>query len=94
MPLLCTLEPGGFSDIFQSMTHTDLPLSYVLHPLPKRSLQTGTELQSIAAYFDDVVDKGAHGRQRKRRREKHHIAKLNEHLLVVLKCVLSGSSCR
>lgn len=73
---------------FSKTKHTDLPLSDVLHPLSEGSLQAGTELQGIAADLDDVVDKRAHGCQGKRGGEEHHVAKLNEHFLVVLKRVL------
>lgn len=52
---------------FSRSKHTDLPLPDVLHPLSKGSLQAGAKLQSVAAYFDDVVDKSAHGRQGKGR---------------------------
>lgn len=69
----------------------DLPLSDVLHPQAEGPLQAGAELQSIAADLDDVVDKGAHGRQGERRREKHHIAELYKHFLVVLKRTLRTS---
>lgn len=77
---------------FSRAQYTDLPLSNVLHPLSEGSLQASTELQGVAADLDYVVDKSAHGRQGKCRREEHHIAKLNEHFLVVLKCVLLGSN--
>lgn len=75
---------------FSRTKDTDLPLSDVLHPLSKGSLQASTELQGVAADLDDVVDKSTHGRQGKRRGEEHHIAKLNEHFLVILKRVLFG----
>lgn len=66
----------------------DLPLSDVLHPQSEGSLQAGAELQGVAADLDDVVDKGTHGRQGERWREEHHVAKLYEHFLVVLKRTL------
>ena len=88
LPPWCGLEdPLTF---FQNQT-TDLPLSDVLHSLSEGSLEAGTELQGIAADLNDVVDKSAHGRQGKRRREEHHVAKLNKHLLVVLKRILLKS---
>lgn len=66
-------------------------MSDVLHSLSKGSLEAGTELQGIAADLDDVVYESTHGCQGKRRREEHHVAKLNKHLLVVLKRILSKS---
>lgn len=79
-------------DSCDGATHADLPLADVLHPLPKRSLKAGAELQGVAADLDDVVDESTHGRQRKRRGEEHHVAKLDKHFLVVLKGVLYSIS--
>lgn len=86
----CTAETlRGLSDIFpQRGPFPDLPLADVLHPLTKGPLQASAQLQGVAADLDDVVDKSAHGRQRERRGEEHHISKLDEHLLIVLKRVL------
>lgn len=66
----------------------DLPLPNVLYSLSERPLKAGAQFQGITADLNDVVDESTHGRQGKRRGEKHHIAKLDEHLLVVLQCVL------
>lgn len=77
---------------FSKAKYPDLPLSNVLHSLSERPLKASAEFQGITADLDYVVDKSTHGRQGKRRGEKHHIAKLNEHLLVVLKCVLFRSN--
>lgn len=71
---------------------TNLPLSDVLHSLSERSPETGAQLQGITSYLNDVVDKSTHGRQGKGRGEEHHVAELNEHLLVVLKCSLFTSN--
>lgn len=73
---------------FSRTLFPDLPLADVLHPLSKGPLQASAELQGVAADLDDVVDKSAHGRQRKRGGEEHHISELNEHLLIILERVL------
>ena len=70
---------------------SDLPLADALHSDSKWSLQTGAELKGIAADLNDVVDESTHGRQREGRGEEHHVAKLDEHLLVVLEGVLRGA---
>ena len=65
-----------------------LPLANAFHPLPKGPLQPRAQLEGVTADLDEVVDEGTEGSQGEGRREKHDIAKLHEHLLVVLECVL------
>lgn len=73
---------------FLSAGFTDLPLADALHPDPKGPLQASAQLEGIAADLDDVVNECAHGSQRERRGEQHHVAELDKHLLVVLEGVL------
>lgn len=65
-----------------------LPLANAFHPLPKGPLQPRAQLEGVTADLNEVVDEGTEGSQGEGRREKHDIAKLHEHLLVVLECVL------
>lgn len=69
-----------------------LPLADALDALAEGSLQPRAELEGVAADLDDVVDQGAHGGQREGRGEEHHVAELDEHLLVVLEGVLRGGN--
>lgn len=71
------------------MSH--LPLADALHPHSERPLQPGAQLERVAADLDDVVDERAHGGQREGGGEEHHVAKLDEHLLIVLEGVLRGT---
>lgn len=70
---------------------SDLPLAYALHAESKRPLQASAEFEGITADLNDVVDESTHGSQGKGRREEHHVAELDKHLLVVLEGVLTGT---
>ena len=70
---------------------SDLPLADALHSNSERPLQPSAQLKGIAADLNDVVDESAHGCQGKGGGEKHHVAKLDKHLLVVLEGVLRGT---
>ena len=69
---------------------SDLPLADALHPLAEGPLQAAAELEGVAADLDDVVDERAQSGQREGRGEQHHVAELDEHLLVVPERVLRG----
>lgn len=69
---------------------SDLPLADALHPEPEGTLQASAQLEGIAADLDDVVNECTHGRQGEGRGEEHHVAELDEHLLVVLEGVLKA----
>lgn len=70
------------------VTPTHLPLPDALDPLPEGTLEPRAQLEGIAPDLDDVVHQGAHGSQGKGGGEEHHVAELDEHLLVVLEGVL------
>ena len=70
-----------------------LPCANVFYSLSERSTKIGTQFKSIAPDFYDVVKKSAQGSKRKSRREQNHIAKLYEHLQVVLERVLREAKC-
>jgi len=65
-----------------------LPLPDALDPLAEGTLEPRAELEGVAADLDDVVHQGAHGGQGEGGGEEHHVAELDEHLLVVLEGVL------
>ena len=89
--VLSDLMNSAITFSIEMLTNTS-PLTYLpgtnaLYCLTKRTLHGAAQLEGIAADLDDVVDECTHGGHGEGGGEQGHVAKLDQHLQVVLERV-------
>ena len=69
-----------------------LPRANILYPLAEGSAHGRAELEGVAPDLNHVVDEGAHPGHGECRGKEGDVTKLDQHLQVVVKCILKNNS--